>query len=352
MRWHITPSSSRPRLTHPSLTPHRNTPQPYIPPVASPTGPLAPTPGLRILRRPSPSSAPASGSSTPVAPRGKTLEEREAEYRRARERIFAQDQAHAQAQGLAGSGSSRERPADGQGEADKRSGASGSGGGAGSASGSQRGRERDKAQTQRDPAQPQPRDEIDDVIRAAEEMALAPAPGSAAPQAVPPRADSASISASTSSSSSSRGRGRGRGKPRQIPLEDDFETRTDMAMRSAPLDPVMAGYAYGYAPAVAPGAGPFSTNANVNANITSHGYGPSRSSSGTASPVHPANGNTAPYLSAGLFDPFGSGTTWDADSAPLRPAGEAGIVRQPRGPAEGGGTGFGAAARSRPSGGA
>ncbi len=243
-----------------------NAPSPVIPPLASDLPPVAPVASgnMRILRRPSPSSAPASGSSTPTGgPKPvKTLSEREEEYRRARERIFAEDKAKEQ-----------------------------------KAKDNERAREK-------------PRDSVDEVIRAAEAMVLA----------------------GENEAESSRGgygggavRNRGRQKSKQTLQDDDFETRTELAMRSSSVEIMY--------PSITPYGIPLPYMSTG-----TPGRLPSRSGSGTTSPIGPG----------GFNDPYGG---VDSYMVPLRNPSEIGIVRQPRGPVAGEGTGFGAL-RSGPAAGA
>jgi len=253
---------------------------PALPPLSSNITPLAPIPGgsVRILRRPSPSSGPASGSSTPNSNGGckpvKSLSEREEEYRRARERIFAEDNAK---------------------EEEKR--------------------KESKAE--------KPRDKVDEVIRAAEAMALAAEAEGDLP------GGRGAYGNNGSSSRGGRGRGRGKANKQAVANEDDdFETRTDLATRSSSIEAL---YSAGYGVPMQYFSGPLPPRI------------PSRSgSSGTTSPIYP--GLLYDPTSSGVGRGAGSGT-----STPTRSTSQAGISRQPRGPVSGEGAGFAAVRSSVPS---
>ena len=186
---------------------------------------------MRILRRPSPSSAPASGASTPIGGSKpiKTLSEREEEYRRARERIFAEDKA------------------------------------------------KEEKAREDESAREKPRDEVDEVIRAAEAMVLA--------------GENETDGSKGEYGGVSRNRGRGKGK--QTLQDDDFETRVDLAIkRSTSVEATYSAMMqYGIPSPYVPTAG--------------SGWLPSRSRSGTTSPIGPG----------GFNDPM-----------PIRTASEAGIL--------------------------
>jgi hypothetical protein len=231
---------------------------------------------VRILRRPSPSSAPASGSSTPNSNGGskplKSLSEREEEYRRARERIFAEDNAK---------------------EEERR----------------------------KDNKTDKPMDKVDEVIRAAEAMALA------AEAEGDPSGGRVTYGNNGSSSRGGRGRGRGKGKQAVLNEDDDFESRADLAMRSSSIEAL---YPAGYGVSMQYFAGPVPPRI------------PSRPGS---------SGATSPVVPGVLFDPSSNGVgrvTGSGNSTPTRSTSQGGISRQPRGPVPGDGAGFGAVKSSVP----